>query len=251
MISVDLPAPFSPSSAWTSPARTSNETPESARTPGNVFSISRTSSSGAALERGVSLQRRAHAASVARVSGSTTIVSTPASRSMASASGGAARSVMSAWMRAERTNDEAAALGEFRSVRQHDQLVGAPQKFHLRARDQRIALDHAMRADRDRAHEHDARRIVLDRVVIERRDNDFLVAIDLAARQSDAVLRFPDEKLGERVGVGQDLEPGWRKNSAIWNVVVPPLMMIDVAVLAHFHGATRDGAFRCDVDRPS
>ena len=32
---VDLPAPFSPSSAWTSPGRTSNDTPESARTPGN------------------------------------------------------------------------------------------------------------------------------------------------------------------------------------------------------------------------
>ena len=92
----------------------------------------------------------------ARVSGSTTMVSTPASRSMASASGGAAGSVMSAWMRREGTNDEAAALGEFRSVRQNHQLVRSPQKFHLRARDQGIALDHAERADRDGAHEHDA-----------------------------------------------------------------------------------------------
>src|SRR6478672_8110453 len=49
--------------------------------------------------RGLGLQRRAHAASVVRVSGSTTIVSTPASRGIASASGGAARSVMSASMR--------------------------------------------------------------------------------------------------------------------------------------------------------
>ena len=38
-ISVDLPAPFSPTSACTSPAPTSNETPSSARTPGNDFVI--------------------------------------------------------------------------------------------------------------------------------------------------------------------------------------------------------------------
>src|SRR5260221_7866433 len=34
---VDLPAPFSPTRAWTSPATTSNETPRSATTPGNVL----------------------------------------------------------------------------------------------------------------------------------------------------------------------------------------------------------------------
>src|SRR5215475_6373224 len=47
-ISVDLPAPFSPSSACTSPRRTSNETSSFATTPGNTLRmprISRTSSS--------------------------------------------------------------------------------------------------------------------------------------------------------------------------------------------------------------
>ena len=158
--------------------------------------------------RGLSLQRRAHAASVARVSGSTTIVSTPASAQHGERfrrRGAVGDERMDA---RQRTDHEAAALREFRSVRQNDQFIRAPQKFHLRARDQRIALDHAKRADRDGAHEHDARRIVLDRVVIEWRDNDFLLAVDLAAGQDDAVLRFPDKKLGERVGVGQDLEPG-------------------------------------------
>src|SRR6185295_14202024 len=38
-ISVDLPAPFSPTSAWTSPARRSNDTPRSARTPANDLEI--------------------------------------------------------------------------------------------------------------------------------------------------------------------------------------------------------------------
>src|SRR5580704_2452612 len=38
-ISVDLPAPFSPTSACTSPAATSKDTPSSARTPGNDFVI--------------------------------------------------------------------------------------------------------------------------------------------------------------------------------------------------------------------
>src|SRR5579884_252478 len=47
-ISVDLPAPFSPTSACTSPASTSNVTPSSARTPGNDLTMSRIRSSGAA-----------------------------------------------------------------------------------------------------------------------------------------------------------------------------------------------------------
>ena len=36
-ISVDLPAPFSPSRAWISPARASNVTPLSASTPSKLF----------------------------------------------------------------------------------------------------------------------------------------------------------------------------------------------------------------------
>src|SRR3954462_218872 len=39
LISVDLPAPFSPTSAWTSPARRSNDTPLSARTPANDLTM--------------------------------------------------------------------------------------------------------------------------------------------------------------------------------------------------------------------
>src|SRR5215471_4125836 len=39
LIRVDLPAPFSPTSAWTSPARRSNETPLSACTAPNDFEI--------------------------------------------------------------------------------------------------------------------------------------------------------------------------------------------------------------------
>src|SRR6185437_5214598 len=36
-MSVDLPAPFSPTSAWTSPGLMSSETPSSAMTPGKVL----------------------------------------------------------------------------------------------------------------------------------------------------------------------------------------------------------------------
>src|SRR5438093_8399310 len=45
-MSVLLPAPFSPQSAWTSPRSRSKETPSSARTPGNSFVIDLSSSSG-------------------------------------------------------------------------------------------------------------------------------------------------------------------------------------------------------------
>ena len=45
LISVDLPAPFSPTRAWTSPARRSNETPFKACTPANALLIPVNSSS--------------------------------------------------------------------------------------------------------------------------------------------------------------------------------------------------------------
>src|SRR5262245_2184770 len=45
--SVDLPAPFSPSSTCTSPARRSKSTPASATTPGNVLRMPRMASTGA------------------------------------------------------------------------------------------------------------------------------------------------------------------------------------------------------------
>ena len=53
--SVDLPAPFSPTSACTSPTFTSNETPSSARTPGNVFTIPVMRSNGAGCAAAVTL----------------------------------------------------------------------------------------------------------------------------------------------------------------------------------------------------
>ncbi len=40
-MSVDLPAPFSPTRPWTVPRRTSIETPSSAFTPGNALHTSR------------------------------------------------------------------------------------------------------------------------------------------------------------------------------------------------------------------
>src|ERR1700676_5535637 len=46
-MSVDLPAPFSPTRACTSPATTSNVTPSSARTPGKVLTMSRICNRGA------------------------------------------------------------------------------------------------------------------------------------------------------------------------------------------------------------
>ena len=60
LISVDLPAPFSPTSAWTSPAASSNETPLSARTPANDFVIEVADSStlGIAERRQPLLRRR-------------------------------------------------------------------------------------------------------------------------------------------------------------------------------------------------
>src|SRR5213594_528821 len=49
-ISVDLPAPFSPTRAWTSPASTSSETSCSARTPGKDLEILLISRSGLTVD---------------------------------------------------------------------------------------------------------------------------------------------------------------------------------------------------------
>src|SRR5215211_3964469 len=49
-MSVDLPAPFSPASATTSPAAISKSTPLSARTPPKRFSIPRICKTGASIE---------------------------------------------------------------------------------------------------------------------------------------------------------------------------------------------------------
>src|SRR5918995_3257514 len=48
LMSVDLPAPFSPTRAWTSPPRSSNDTSSSARVAPNRLDIPRTARTGAA-----------------------------------------------------------------------------------------------------------------------------------------------------------------------------------------------------------
>src|SRR6266702_7062346 len=50
-ISVDLPAPFSPRSAWTSPGKRSKSIPSLATTPGKRFVIDRSSRIGPSLIR--------------------------------------------------------------------------------------------------------------------------------------------------------------------------------------------------------
>ena len=66
LISVDLPAPFSPSRAWTSPARRSKSTPSSAVTPGNRREIPRNSSSGSSIVVRRPSRRQARASSSAK-----------------------------------------------------------------------------------------------------------------------------------------------------------------------------------------
>ena len=198
LISVDLPAPFSPTSACTSPARTSNETSDSACTPGKDLLMPRTSRSGAAAPvyaviAASARWRRRRRRSFRR----------PPRAAWRAPSGGAPASVISVSMRDSGQTTRLPLDGEFRGVGQHDQLVGALKQLRLGARDQRVALDDAARADRHRAHEHQARRIVLDRVVVERRDDQLLGAVDLPAGQRDAVLRLVNEEFRQRIGVGR------------------------------------------------
>src|ERR1700739_1996812 len=59
LISVDLPAPFSPNSTWTSPRRKSKSTPSSAITPGNRFEIFDSSRRRSKVSRAASAARDA------------------------------------------------------------------------------------------------------------------------------------------------------------------------------------------------
>src|SRR5262249_46195952 len=57
LISVDLPAPFSPNSAWTSPRRRSKSTPSSAITPGNRLEMLESSRRRSLMSRAASAAR--------------------------------------------------------------------------------------------------------------------------------------------------------------------------------------------------
>ena len=80
LISVDLPAPFSPTSAWTSPARSSNDTSRSACTPPNdlLIELSR-ASAGSSEQRQALALRRSHLAQSLRFASTSSLV-TPAPR---------------------------------------------------------------------------------------------------------------------------------------------------------------------------
>src|ERR1700761_4336697 len=57
LISVDLPAPFSPNSTWTSPRRKSKSTPSKAITPGKRFEILESSRRRSPVSRAASAAR--------------------------------------------------------------------------------------------------------------------------------------------------------------------------------------------------
>ena len=195
-------------------------------------------------------RRRAHAASVACESGSTTTVRTPASASIASASGGRARVGDERMDALKRADDQAAARREFRRIGEHDEPVGALEELRFGAGDERIALDQAERTNRYRAHEHDPRRVVLDRVVVERRDDQLLVSIDFAAGQRNAVLGLVDQELRQRIGVGENLQPSGAQELRHLIGGRAAVDDDDVAVGAHVDRPAGDRALGCNVDRP-
>src|SRR5687767_2487130 len=64
LMRLDLPAPFSPSSAWTSPARKSNDTPFNAQTAPNDFLTEVSWRSGRVIRREKKFHARSHDYSV-------------------------------------------------------------------------------------------------------------------------------------------------------------------------------------------
>ena len=82
----------------------------------------------------------------------------------------------------QRADNHVAARLEFRGIGNHDQLFGPAEHFRFGAGDQRITFDHAHRRDAVARHEHHRCREMLDGILVERRQDNALLAIDFAAR---------------------------------------------------------------------
>ena len=91
---------------------------------------------------------------------------------------------------------------------------------------------------------------MLDRVVVEGRDDQLLVPIDLAAGQRNAVLGLVDQEFRERIGVGENLQP--RGAQKLRHLIGRRAAVDDddVAVGAHVDCAAGDRALGRDIDRP-
>ena len=80
------------------------------------------------------------------------------------------------------------------------------KSFALALHDERIGLHPAGRADAVGSGEQDARREMLDRVALERGEDDVVLAVDGASGHGDARARCGEEVGGDRKRVRQDVE---------------------------------------------
>ena len=171
----------------------------------------------------------------------------PAFSIMVRAESGMASSVISVETRSERAKDEARAALELAGIDHQHQLVSLIDQLLLGLDDQGILLHDAERADTLRAHEHAAGIEVARHVVLERRENDALVAVDRAARQHHLVLRMLDEMLGDREGIREHLQPAGRQ---VMHHLKGRCAAVDddrIALGAQGDGLPGDGAFLGDV----
>ena len=84
-------------------------------------------------------------------------------------------------------------------------------------------------------------------VILERRENDALVAIDRAARQHHLVLGMLHQMLGDREGIGQHLQPAGRQKMHHLEGGGAAIDDDRIAFCAQRDGLAGDGAFLGDV----
>jgi len=90
---------------------------------------------------------------------------------------------------------------------------------------------------------------MLDRVLLERRHDQLLLAIDLATRQCDATVRMMDQRLGQGIGIGENLDAAFAQELAHLERRGAAIDDDGIAIAAQRDRSARDGPFGRDIER--
>ena len=96
---------------------------------------------------------------------------------------------------------------KFRCVHQHDQLIRLPDQFLFGLYQQRVRFHQAKRAQPMRPHEHALRIEIARHVIVERRQDDILFAVNRPAGQQDRVLGMLQKMFRDGKRICKHLHP--------------------------------------------
>ena len=138
--------------------------------------------------------------------------------------------------------DQASLLGELGAVGQYDQFFGLADQALFGLDQQRVRFHQPQQRQAVHAHEHLGGVVVLGNVVLERAQDDVLLAVDGAARQNDFILARYQQPLGHQKGIGENLQVGVDQELGHHESCRAAVDDDRFAIDAHAAGAAGDGA---------